>query len=140
MKGAYNGTLSVYEGGQVIVTDRANASTTIYPGANVVIEPLGKISGSTSNNGTLIITGALGGAYRGHGVLILAGEGYIKKLVSQSLLARASHGELYALIVLSISYAASLFGVWLLSLGNTMRIWPVKRGATCFTQGICWFD
>lgn len=77
--GQINGSVSVKPGGSVTVQGSLMGSVRIADGAEVVVEPLGKIAGSLSNYGLLIVRGMFAGAQSGDGELRLEGVGYIKQ-------------------------------------------------------------
>ena len=77
--GTQNGSVSIDDNALIVVNGSLNGSTHISKYATVVVEKDGKLAGSLSNNGKLIIRGVFGGSKSGHGEVILEGNGYIKQ-------------------------------------------------------------
>ena len=77
--GEQQGSVSISSIARVSVSGAIQGSVFISPGATVVIEPTGKISGSLTNHGTLVVRGVFGGAQSGNGEIILEGSGFIKQ-------------------------------------------------------------
>lgn len=96
LSGTLQGSLSVQEFAKVLITGKQQGSVTINSNATVlvhgeisgstnvmqdgivIIEPTGKLAGSLSNDGEVIIRGVFGGSHSGNDVL-LEGSGYIKQ-------------------------------------------------------------
>ncbi|SDG86028.1 hypothetical protein SAMN05216588_101216 [Pseudomonas flavescens] len=97
--GTVNGSISVYQGGSVIIQGqvngslaidqmctvtilgRCNGSASLANLARVLIEPSGRLAGSIANFGELVVRGAFGGAQSGNGRVRIEGDGYIKQPV-----------------------------------------------------------
>ena len=58
-----------------------HGTTNVSVHGTAVVEAHGKLAGTLSNNGTVIVRGVFGGAQSGHGELILEENGYIKQPV-----------------------------------------------------------
>jgi hypothetical protein len=78
IKGKQNGTVSVNDASTVIVIGELNGTTTVSSGGSVCVEESGKMAGTLTNYGAVIVRGVFGGAQSGHDV-ILEGNGYIKQ-------------------------------------------------------------
>lgn len=97
IKGTLQGSLSVENGGEVLIegtqqgstnvsgssmveiSGKCQGSTNINGGSQVIIQPSGRLQGSMTNYGKLIIRGVFGGAYNGSGQTFLEGDGHIKE-------------------------------------------------------------
>jgi cytoskeletal protein CcmA (bactofilin family) len=79
ISGTQQGTVQMSRGSNVIVSGSIQGTTNVSPGATLIIESTGKLSGTLTNNGTVILRGVFGGAQSGSGNLVLEGEGYIKQ-------------------------------------------------------------
>ncbi len=79
--GTHNGSTLVGSRCQLDIAGSCNGSTNIQSGATVLVEPAGRLAGSMLNDGTLVIWGVFGGAYQGHGIRTLEGNGHIKQPV-----------------------------------------------------------
>ncbi len=77
--GKQMGSVSINTGATVKVIGSIQGSTSVDRGGNLIIEDSGKVAGSTSNNGTIIIRGVFGGTRTGNGEIVIEGNGYIKK-------------------------------------------------------------
>ena len=56
-----------------------SGTTNVSNYGTVIVEERGKLTGTLSNNGVVIVRGVFGGAKSGNGELILEGNGYIKQ-------------------------------------------------------------
>jgi formylmethanofuran dehydrogenase subunit C len=79
--GTQQGTVSLSSNSSLLVTGKIQGTTSVPQGATVVVEETGKLQGTLSNNGTVILRGTLAGAQSGDGELIIEGNGYIKEPV-----------------------------------------------------------
>ena len=77
--GKQNGTVSIESGAKVVVVGELNGTTTINNGSTVTVEEKGKLAGTLSNSGRLIVRGVFGGEQSGQGEIILEGNGQIKR-------------------------------------------------------------
>lgn len=77
--GKQNGTVSIDDNGEIIIYGEINGTTSISYGSVVTIEEGGKLAGSLTNNGKLIIRGIFGGSQSGNGKIIIEGCGRIKQ-------------------------------------------------------------
>lgn len=77
--GQHNGSLYVSEGARAEISGKANGSCRIERGATVVLNEGGRLAGSLSNDGTLIVRGEFGGAVSGFGEVLVEGRGRIKE-------------------------------------------------------------
>lgn len=78
------GTVSISSGASVIVNGKINGSVSIESEARLLIEETGKLAGSLTNEGLVVLRGVFGGAYCGSGHLRIEGNGYIKKPVTRN--------------------------------------------------------
>ncbi len=76
--GSQHGTVTVDDDALVIVYGGLHGTTTVSYGGTVEIEESGKLAGTLTNKGTVIVKGVFGGAHSGNDV-ILEGNGYIKQ-------------------------------------------------------------
>src|SRR5690349_5609103 len=65
IQGNQHGTVSVDDGAEVIVTGAINGTTSVHHGGRLVVERDGRLAGTLSNEGTVIIRGVFGGASSG---------------------------------------------------------------------------
>ena len=72
-------TVSVENNAEVIIVGELHGTTNVCNYGTVIIEKHGKLAGTLSNNGVVIVRGVFGGAQSGNGELILEGNGYIKQ-------------------------------------------------------------
>jgi len=79
--GKQHGTVSVANNAEIVIFGELNGTTNVSVYGTVVVEAHGKLAGTLSNNGTVIVRGVFGGAQSGHGELILEENGYIKQPV-----------------------------------------------------------
>lgn len=79
IKGNQQGSINIRSNAKVTVDGAIQGSTTIDHNALLVIEAGGRLAGSLSNYGKIIIRGVFGGSRSGDGELIIEGDGYIKK-------------------------------------------------------------
>lgn len=79
--GTQQGTLSVDAGAEVVVTGAINGTASVQHGGRLVVEDGGRLAGTLSNNGTVIIRGSFGGARSGQGEFRVEGEGVVKQPV-----------------------------------------------------------
>lgn len=77
--GKQHGTVSVENNAEVIIVGELHGTTNVCNYGTVIIEKHGKLAGTLSNNGVVIVRGVFGGAQSGNGELILEGNGYIKQ-------------------------------------------------------------
>jgi hypothetical protein len=77
--GDQRGTVSVDRGSIVTVTGAIKGTLSVSPGATVIVEEGGRLAGTLSNDGTVVIRGVFGGAKSGNGSLIFEGNGYEKQ-------------------------------------------------------------
>lgn len=76
--GAQEGTVSLSPSSSVRVTGTIQGTTSISRGAKLVVEETGKLQGTLSNDGTVILRGTLAGAQSGSGEVVIEGNGNIK--------------------------------------------------------------
>jgi len=81
IRGTQQGSVAVAEGAVVLVTRAFQGSTHISRGGVVIIEATGRLAGSLTNDGEVVVRGVFGGSYVGDGRLRLEGDGYIKQSV-----------------------------------------------------------
>ncbi len=79
IQGTQQGTLSLSQKTTVTVTGIIQGTVSISPNATLIIETTGKLQGTLSNNGTVIVRGVFGGQQTGFGDMFLEGNGYIKE-------------------------------------------------------------
>ncbi|MCJ8293112.1 MAG: hypothetical protein MJK15_01780 [Colwellia sp.] len=79
--GEQQGTVSLSGNSHVFVNGTIQGTTTIPYGATLIIESTGKLQGTLSNDGTVILRGVFGGVTSGTGQIITEGNGYIKEPV-----------------------------------------------------------
>lgn len=77
--GAQQGSVSLESGSVVTVRGAIEGSTSVEAGAILIIEPGGKLAGTLTNDGSVILRGVFGGAKFGLGELKIEGQGYIKE-------------------------------------------------------------
>lgn len=77
--GTQQGSVTIGYGSIVTVTGAIQGSTRVERGANLIIEPGGKLAGSLSNDGTVIVRGVFGGSQTGTGQIRIEEPGYIKQ-------------------------------------------------------------
>ena len=77
--GKQQGTVSVANNAEVIIVGELHGTTNVSTYGTVIIKERGKLAGTLSNNGVVIVRGVCGGAQSGNGELILEGNGYIKQ-------------------------------------------------------------
>lgn len=79
VEGEHHGSTSLAGSSVLEILGSNQGSTSVGDGSSVVVQPTGKLAGSMSNNGRLLIRGVFGGAYSGSGERILEGAGYVKQ-------------------------------------------------------------
>ena len=79
IRGTQKGTVTVGHAATVIVAGAIHGSTVVDDGATLIIEADGKLAGSLTNFGKVIVRGVFGGSQTGSGVLSVEGQGYIKQ-------------------------------------------------------------
>lgn len=79
--GKQQGTVAIAPNATVIVEGELQGTACVDRGATLVVEPSGKLAGTLSNDGLIILRGVFGGAQSGAGELRLEGGGYIKQPV-----------------------------------------------------------
>ena len=79
--GKQYGTVSVANNAEILIFGELHGTTNVSVHGTAVVEAHGKLAGTLSNNGTVIVRGVFGGAQSGHGELILEENGYIKQPV-----------------------------------------------------------
>lgn len=84
INGKQQGTVYVYPEASVIVSGAIEGTVTLENGASLLIEETGKLAGTLTNNGLVILRGVFGGARTGHGQLQIEGNGYIKTPVTRN--------------------------------------------------------
>jgi len=77
--GKQQGSVSLESGSVVTVYGAIEGSATVGRGATLIIEPGGKLAGSLTNDGEVVLRGVFGGAKAGSGKLRTEGQGYIKQ-------------------------------------------------------------
>lgn len=82
IEGVQQGTISVARGATVTVMGAIEGTTSISPGGTVIVEAGGKLAGTLSNEGLVIVRGVFGGIQTGQGKLKLEGRGYVKQPVT----------------------------------------------------------
>jgi cytoskeletal protein CcmA (bactofilin family) len=78
ISGKQQGTVSLAQGTKVIVRGAIQGTVSVAQGALLIIEETGRLAGSLSNNGNVVLRGVFGGAKSGHGDMQIEGNGYIK--------------------------------------------------------------
>ena len=81
IQGTQQGTVRIESGAEIIVTGTINGTASVARGARLIVEHGGRLAGTLSNDGTVIIRGIFGGARSGHGELRIEGDGVIKQPV-----------------------------------------------------------
>lgn len=81
IQGKQKGTVSVENGAEVIVTGAVNGTASVHQGGRVVVEPGGRLAGTLSNDGIVIIRGVFGGVRSGRGEFRVEGNGVVKQPV-----------------------------------------------------------
>lgn len=79
--GSQQGSVSIAAGAVLTVTGAIQGSTHVERGGHVIIEPSGRLAGSLTNYGEVVVRGVFGGSYTGDGDMRLEGDGYIKQPV-----------------------------------------------------------
>lgn len=79
ISGKQQGTVSLEHGATVIVRGAIQGTVSIAQDALLVIEETGRLAGTLSNNGNVVLRGVFGGAKSGDGNLQIEGNGYIKQ-------------------------------------------------------------
>lgn len=79
ISGSQEGSISLGEESHVAVQGAIQGTASISRGAILVIEATGKLAGTLSNSGTVVLRGVFGGATVGFGTLRIEGDGYIKQ-------------------------------------------------------------
>lgn len=77
--GKQQGTVTIGDRAVVSVAGAIQGTTRVNRGASLIIEAGGKLAGTLSNEGMVVIRGVFGGARTGNGELKLEGDGYIKQ-------------------------------------------------------------
>lgn len=83
ISGKQQGTVSLEHGATVIVHGAIQGTVSIAQGALLVIEETGRLAGTLSNNGDVVLRGIFGGAESGYGNLQIEGNGYIKQPITR---------------------------------------------------------
>lgn len=81
IRGTQQGSVAVAEGAVVVVTGAIQGSTHVSRGGVVIVDATGRLAGSLTNDGEVVVRGVFGGSYVGDGQLRLEGDGYIKRPV-----------------------------------------------------------
>lgn len=79
--GTQQGTVSIASGAEVFVSGTVQGTVQVSPQAELVIEPGGKLAGTLSNHGVVVVRGVFGGAENGDGQLRVEGSGAVKRPV-----------------------------------------------------------
>jgi cytoskeletal protein CcmA (bactofilin family) len=77
--GAQQGSVSLESGSEVSVRGAIEGSAYVDHGATLVIEAAGRLAGSLSNYGLVILRGVFGGSQDGTGEFRIEGDGRIKQ-------------------------------------------------------------
>lgn len=77
--GEQQGSVHVDEQAELVVTGRISGSTHIASGASVIVERSGRLAGSVTNYGSLVVRGEQGGEITGSGEVEVAPGGRIKR-------------------------------------------------------------
>ena len=77
--GKQQGSVSLESGSVVTVHGAIEGSATVERGATLVIEAGGKLAGTLTNNGEVILRGVFGGVRTGFGIFKIEGQGYIRQ-------------------------------------------------------------
>ena len=77
--GEQHGTVYLGRNSVLIIHGELHGSTTFDYNSNVIVEEGGRLSGTMTNYGTVIVKGVFGGAKTGNGKLLVEGNGYIKQ-------------------------------------------------------------
>lgn len=78
ISGEQHGTVSISSGASVTVLGALHGTTDVSPHASLVVEATGKLAGTLSNDGSVVVRGVFGGARSGQGSLRFEGNGYEK--------------------------------------------------------------
>ena len=81
IRGRQQGSVSVASGAVVVVAGAIEGSVHVRRGGQVIIEAGGRLAGSLTNYGEVIVRGVFGGSYIGDGDMKLENDGYIKQPV-----------------------------------------------------------
>lgn len=81
IRGTLQGSASVASGSRVVVTGSIEGSASVARNGTLIIESGGKLAGSLTNYGDVIVRGVFGGVATGDCALRLEGTGYIKQPV-----------------------------------------------------------
>lgn len=81
IRGRQQGSVAVGQGAVVVVTGAIEGSTHVSRGGTVITEASGRLAGSLTNHGEVVVRGVFGGSYDGDGEFRLEGSGYIKEPV-----------------------------------------------------------
>lgn len=84
IRGRQQGSVTVAKGAVVIVTGAIQGSTHVEVGGHVIVETSGRLAGSLTNYGEVLVRGVFGGSYTGDGNLKVEGDGRIKQPVIQN--------------------------------------------------------
>lgn len=79
ISGKQQGTVSLAQGAKVIVRGAIQGTVSVAQGAVLIVEETGRLAGTLSNNGDVVLRGVFGGAKSGCGDIRTEGNGYIKQ-------------------------------------------------------------
>jgi cytoskeletal protein CcmA (bactofilin family) len=79
--GSQQGTVTIGRRSTVTVTGAIEGTTTVEQDSVLIVEAGGKLAGSLTNDGQVIVRGVFGGQRRGGGKVRLEDAGYIKQPV-----------------------------------------------------------
>jgi len=79
INGQQHGTVIVASNSSIEVNGEIQGTTTIARSATLVIGETGKVAGTLTNDGNVILRGIFGGAQSGNGKIQIEGNGYIKQ-------------------------------------------------------------
>ncbi len=79
--GRQQGTVSLQRDTRAVVTGEIEGTTVVANGATLIIEETGKLAGTLTNEGLVILRGVFGGARSGAGDFRIEGSGRVKQPV-----------------------------------------------------------
>ena len=79
IRGKQNGSISLKNGASTTVYGQLNGSSHLSSNSTVIIEERGRLAGSLTNEGKVILRGVFGGTQFGNGTISIEGNGYIKQ-------------------------------------------------------------
>lgn len=82
--GKQHGTVSLGSNALLIIHGELHGTTNFDYNSNVIVEEGGKLIGTMTNNGMVIVRGIFGGAKAGNGILVVEGNGYIKQPIMKN--------------------------------------------------------